>query len=430
LYSGESRACEVVVVDNRFISERVNWLKRWGIRFIHGSITDEKLMEKVLSNANVIHHLAGITDVAYTKNDINPERDKLITEVGVKGTQNIIKYGSNARIIFPSSHVVFEGIEETKFLLTERDDVFPELTYSKGKFQSEKDLIKDHDDFVIFRLGSVYGYSTDTTRINIMPNLFSKIASQTGTIKLFGGGLQYKSLVHVVDVARAFKFFSELTTQKCRRILNLSNENVQVKDVADICKEVNPEVTIASTDDVIPNLGYTLSNNAILSYGFKFNYNLTSAIAEMISKWTCDKIRSNSEQIFKGQNDFVDERGRISNFELSEPINLIGYIESKGGSIRANHYHPVQEQKCLLVKGMFISVTKDLLKADAKLEYQIVREGDLSVIPPNVAHAMVFVKDSVFLNLVNGEREHKNYGITHTIPYKLVDEEMAKWLLM
>ena len=37
---------------------------------------------------------------------------------------------------------------------------------------------------------------------------------------------------------------------------------------------------------------------------------------------------------------------------------------------------------------------------------------------------MVFLEDSIFLNLVNGEREHKNYGITHTIPYKLVDEQL------
>ena len=37
---------------------------------------------------------------------------------------------------------------------------------------------------------------------------------------------------------------------------------------------------------------------------------------------------------------------------------------------------------------------------------------------------MVFLEDSVFLNLVNGESEHENYGITHTIPFKLVDEKL------
>ena len=41
---------------------------------------------------------------------------------------------------------------------------------------------------------------------------------------------------------------------------------------------------------------------------------------------------------------------KISNHELTEPINLIGIIESKKGTIRANHYHPQQEQKCLIHK--------------------------------------------------------------------------------
>jgi len=42
---------------------------------------------------------------------------------------------------------------------------------------------------------------------------------------------------------------------------------------------------------------------------------------------------------------------------------------------------------------------------------------------------MVFTKDSIFLNLVRGEREHDNYGITHTLPYPLVSNEEKKQLL-
>tara|TARA_B110000971_G_scaffold193009_1_gene205684 strand:+ start:1 stop:1047 length:1047 start_codon:yes stop_codon:yes gene_type:complete len=42
---------------------------------------------------------------------------------------------------------------------------------------------------------------------------------------------------------------------------------------------------------------------------------------------------------------------------------------------------------------------------------------------------MVFTKDTTFLNLVRGEREHNNYGITHTIPHFFVDEEEKKLLI-
>ena len=64
-------------------------------------------------------------------------------------------------------------------------------------------------NFIILRLGSVYGYSTDTARIDIMVNYFSKLASHDGLLKLFAGGRQIKSLVPLIDVARCFKFMEE-----------------------------------------------------------------------------------------------------------------------------------------------------------------------------------------------------------------------------
>ena len=42
---------------------------------------------------------------------------------------------------------------------------------------------------------------------------------------------------------------------------------------------------------------------------------------------------------------------------------------------------------------------------------------------------MVFAKDTTFLNLVRGERDHENYGITHTIRHFFVDEKEKNLLL-
>ena len=71
--------------------------------------------------------------------------------------------------------------------------------------------------------------------------------------------------------------------------------------------------------------------------------------------------------------------------------------------MRGNHYHPIQTQKCLLIKGSYISITKDLSVNNSVVETRLIREGDLSTIPPYVAHTMIFLEDSIFLNLVNGE---------------------------
>ena len=46
IYSGYSWNDEVVVIDNRFISERVNQLRNWNIEFIQGDILDKNLIKK------------------------------------------------------------------------------------------------------------------------------------------------------------------------------------------------------------------------------------------------------------------------------------------------------------------------------------------------------------------------------------------------
>ncbi|MFA6432637.1 MAG: NAD-dependent epimerase/dehydratase family protein [Candidatus Paceibacterota bacterium] len=429
LYSGEARFKKIVVVDNRFFSSRVTQLRDWGMEFIHGNILDKDLMKSILADADIVYHLAGITDVSYTKNESSEAKDRLITEVGVTGTKNIIDYSpAKAKIIFPSTHVVYEGFGKTKFNITEDELTVPMLSYAMGKDQSEKDLMASKKNYVILRFGSVYGYSeSDTMRINIMPNLFSKIASQNGTISLFSGGVQYKSLVSLVDAVRGLKFMGESKIN--REIFHLCNENMTVKEVADVCKKINPLVKIISTKDEIPNLGYTTSNKKLLATGFTFKHNIESSIAEMISAWSAKELPDALEYTVRGDKEFIDARGKISNYELTEPINLIGYIESKAGTVRANHYHPIQEQKCLVITGSYISVIKDLAYPDALVETRLIKAGDIAVIRPNVAHTMVFLEDTVFLNLVRGEREHENYGVTHTIPYKLVDDKFRDELL-
>ena len=89
----------------------------------------------------------------------------------------------------------------------------------------------------------------------------------------------------------------------------------------------------------------SLSNKKILKLDLNFYIPLDESIKEMIFKWSKQKLIKDLEHVRDGENEFIDERGKISNHELTEPINLIGLINSKKGTIRANHYHPQQEQK-------------------------------------------------------------------------------------
>ena len=429
IYSGVSWNNEIIVIDNRFISERVNQVRNWNMEFVHGDILDKELVTKYCKDADIVHHLAGVTDVPRTQSESSQEKDKKIILVAEQGTQNILDaINDKCKIILPSTHVVFEGIDKVKNDILENEETKPVLSYANSKVINEKQLKNSGKNYIILRLGSVYGYSTDTTRIDIMPNLFSKIASQNGMLKLFAGGRQVKSLVPLIDVARFFKYMEE-RDDISSQTFNLTKDTVTVKEVAEICKKHNPKITLRETNDEVPNLGFSLSNKKALKTGFKFLYGLDESIKDMIAKWSKQNLIKDLEHVRDGENEFIDERGKISNHELTEPINMIGLIDSKKGTIRANHYHPQQEQKCLFTKGQIIEVFQDILNPNAPKITQVVNEGQLSIIKPNVAHTMVFTKDTTFLNLVRGEREHDNYGVTHTIKHVFVDEKERDLLM-
>ena len=429
IYSGFSWNDKITVIDNRFISERVNQVRNWNMNFIQGDILDKELINKYCHDADIVHHLAGITDVPRVKSESIKDNDKKITKVAQEGTQNILdSISDKCKIIMPSSHVVYEGVERVKYNIKEDEKTCPILSYGKSKDFNEKQLKSSGKNYIILRLGSVYGYSTDTARIDIMANFFSKVASQDGTLRLFAGGKQIKSLVSLVDVARCFKFMEERKDLNFD-VFNLTKETVTVKEVAEICKKYNPKITLRETNDEIPNLGFSLSNKKILKTGFKFLYELNESIKEMIFKWSKQNLIKDLEHVRDGENEFIDERGKISNHELTEPINLIGLIESKKGTIRANHYHPQQEQKCLFTKGQIIEIFQDILNPHSPKITQVVNAGQLSIIKPNVAHTMVFTEDTTLLNLVRGERDHENYGISHTIKHLFVDEAEKDLLL-
>ena len=189
LYSGESRYHKVIAIDDRFVSEIVNQLRNWNIEFFQVKILNKSSLQAHLEDADIVYHLAGITDVPHVKNESSQELEDEIKKVAVEGTKNILEsISKDCKIIFPSTHVIFEGLKQFKNDIDEEETPCPILAYSASKVQNEMDIKKSKKNYVILRLGSVYGYSGDSTRIGIMPNLFSKISSLNGTINLFSGG--------------------------------------------------------------------------------------------------------------------------------------------------------------------------------------------------------------------------------------------------
>ncbi len=428
LYSGNP-LFHLTIVDNNFLSEKVQNFNYSNIKFSNVDIRNKDSIAPLMADADIIFHLAGVTDVPRTESEQSQDINNLIFETGVTGTKNILETANKeSKIIFPSTHVIYEGLENIKKNIEENEEPKPKLTYSESKYQSELDIISSDLNYIIIRLGSVHGLSGDSTRLNIMPNLFSKLAAQNLDITLHGRGEQLKSLVSVKDVARCLKFTAE-NDDLNKEIYHCVSENIKVKDVAAICKKFVNELNINISDEEIPNAGYGLSSSKLLNTGFEFKFFLEESIREMIEAWGMkknDKLNKKNEKIEIGRDPYEDDRGRILNYYLENKINHIGLIDSKPGTVRGNHYHPQQTQSCLLIEGAYLSITKNLNSKNEVIESRLIKQGDLSIIKPNIAHTMIFLEDSKFINLVEGERSHENYGETHTFPYDLVDDDLAK----
>ena len=83
-------------------------------------------------------------------------------------------------------------------------------------------------------------------------------------------------------------------------------------------------------------------------------------------------------------------------------------IESKKGSIRANHYHKVDWHYCYIISGSIEYYYRPTNSEKEPIKI-LINAGQVFYTPPMVEHAMVFPEDTIFLTLGGGTRIHEDY---------------------
>ena len=104
---------------------------------------------------------------------------------------------------------------------------------------------------------------------------------------------------------------------------------------------------------------------------------------------------------------FVDDRGSIQPL-VDQMMKSAVMIESKKGSLRANHYHKSDWHYCYVISGK-IEYYHRKTGDEQNPEKIIVGEGQMIFTPPMVDHAMKFPEDTLFLTLSRNPRDQKNY---------------------
>ncbi|MEE8352224.1 MAG: cupin domain-containing protein, partial [Rhodospirillales bacterium] len=101
------------------------------------------------------------------------------------------------------------------------------------------------------------------------------------------------------------------------------------------------------------------------------------------------------EPIVPLEKPYVDARGAIQPL-VDEMMKSAVMIESKKGSLRANHYHKTDWHYCYVISGC-IEYFHRPTGSDEEPECLIVEAGAMVFTPPMVDHGMKFPEDTTFL---------------------------------
>ncbi len=162
-------------------------------------VTKKNDLQQLNFNVDYVFAFAGLTG---TKS--SPEIIEKFTQVNEQGLTNVIescKNVKNIRIVFPSTRLVYKGVENT--LLKEDSEKESKTIYAQNKLACEQLLITSNIDYTIFRICVPYGNLIDEAYSYGTIGFFINKAKNNENITLFGNGKQKRTFTHVSDIAQS-----------------------------------------------------------------------------------------------------------------------------------------------------------------------------------------------------------------------------------
>jgi len=194
---------EVTVLDDLFSGDIENIDLFEKIRFIKGSVTEYKLIEKLICKIDLVFHLAARNIIVSTR---SPQLD---FEVNARGVFNVLLAAKNhgiERVIYASSTSIYGN---PKYLPINEDDNINILNpYAASKLTGENYCFAFYETFkvpiVILRYSNVYGINQNPA--NPYSGVVSKFfdsAMKSDAPHIHGDGEQTRDFTFVEDVVEA-----------------------------------------------------------------------------------------------------------------------------------------------------------------------------------------------------------------------------------
>lgn len=208
-----------------------------------------------LNGFDAIIHLAALSNDPL--GDLNPQCTYDINHLASVKLANVAKRASVPRFLFTSSCSLY-GVAGGENMLREDAAFNPITPYGESKVRAERDIEKLADETfspVFLRCATAYGVSP-RLRADVVVNNLVGVAFTTGEVLIKSDGTPWRPLVHIEDITRAFLAVlhapRELIHNQAFNV-GATKENYQIRDVADIVRQVVPGSKIQYAEDAGPD---------------------------------------------------------------------------------------------------------------------------------------------------------------------------------
>jgi len=193
-------------------------------------VTDKKDLNQLDFNVTHVFMFAGLTGTQST-----PELIKQFTKVNEQGLSNVLeccKKIKGVRIVFPSTRLVYKGVENTP--LNEDSEKEAKTIYAKNKLACEQMLEESSVDYTTFRICVPYGNLIDENYSYGTIGFFIGKASKGDNITIYGDGSLKRTFTHVSDIVHIIYNASQLEST-VKNVYNIgSNDSLSLLEVANL----------------------------------------------------------------------------------------------------------------------------------------------------------------------------------------------------
>ena len=264
------------------------------ITTIKGDIRNSKDVINALKGVDSVIHLAGI--VGEPSCSINFLAHHT---TNVESTHTLVNCMTHPDLpfikdlIYCSSCSVYGNVAGIYDEVNERTETLPLSEYADGKLKAEQIIMEKARQVpqfspTIMRLTTIFGWSPKP-RLDLVTNLFVYQAIKERKIKIFGDGSQYRSLIHVKDVANGLVHALDSPRYlRDRQVFHIGEEsnNITVKQLASYVADCVPGTEIefiggAPTDRRDYKINCQKIKNTL---NWKANLTVLDGIKEMAEK--------------------------------------------------------------------------------------------------------------------------------------------------